>query len=108
MSDEVDTLAIMDSLLYQNKNIYLPRVNNLNEIDFLQVKEFTDLEEGYMGISEPTVTCPRIDPNDLDVLIVPAVAMDRQGNRLGFGKGFYDRFLKRFPNVKTICLIYEL
>lgn len=79
------------------KKFYLPRVNGV-DLEILPFEE-TRLELGSFHIEEPTgndVT----DPSEIELVVVPAVAYDRKGRRLGRGKGFYDRFLKNTKATK--------
>ncbi len=79
------------------KHFYLPRVNGVN-LDILPYNE-SRLELGSFHIEEPTGD-ETIDPQDIEVIVVPAVAYDRRGNRLGRGKGFYDRLLAEAKATK--------
>ncbi|MBD5370180.1 MAG: 5-formyltetrahydrofolate cyclo-ligase [Bacteroides sp.] len=72
------------------KHFYLPRVNGVN-LDILPYNE-SRLELGSFHIEEPTGE-DTVDPQEIELVVVPAVAYDRRGNRLGRGKGFYDRLL---------------
>lgn len=72
------------------KHFYLPRVNGVN-LDILPYEE-SRLELGAFHIEEPTGN-NKIDPEGIELIIVPGIAFDRNGNRLGRGKGFYDRLL---------------
>lgn len=86
LSEEINLLP----LLNDNKNFYLPRVKE----DNLEVCKYTyndNLCKSCYNISEPT--CSPVSSNILDIVFVPALAADNNGNRLGYGKGFYDRFL---------------
>lgn len=73
------------------KHFYLPRVNGVN-LEILPYEE-SRLELGSFHIEEPTGS-DTVDPSEIELIVVPAVAYDRRGNRLGRGKGFYDRLLK--------------
>lgn len=80
------------------KRFYLPRVNGVN-LEVLPYEE-SRLELGSFHIEEPTGTdC--IDPSEIELVIVPAVAYDKKGRRLGRGKGFYDRFLQHTKATKV-------
>ena len=79
------------------KHFYLPRVNGVN-LDILPYDE-SRLELGSFHIEEPTGD-NTIDANEIEVIVVPAVAYDRKGNRLGRGKGFYDRLLAEAKATK--------
>lgn len=100
---EVRTHEIMQEILSHGKILALPRVKG-QDLVFCQVKKFEDLEKGEFGIMEPKQYCPVVDRFDL--IIVPAVAMAKNGQRLGYGMGFYDRFLadKKIP---VIALAYS-
>jgi 5-formyltetrahydrofolate cyclo-ligase len=100
---EVRTHEIMQEILSHGKTLALPRVEGENLV-FCSVKKFEDLEKGEFGIMEPKQYCGAVDKFDL--IIVPAVAMARNGQRLGYGMGFYDRFLAD-KNTPTIALAYS-
>jgi 5-formyltetrahydrofolate cyclo-ligase len=93
----------MQEILSHGKTLVLPRVEGQNLV-FCEVKKFEDLEKGEFGIMEPKQYCGVVDRFDL--IIVPAVAMARNGQRIGYGMGFYDRFLAD-KNISTIALAYS-
>lgn len=82
----------------ERKHFYLPRVNGVN-LDILPYDE-SKLELGSFHIEEPSGN-DSVDAADIEMVVVPAVAYDARGNRLGRGKGFYDRFLASTPAVKV-------
>lgn len=88
-------------LLTDEKNFYLPRVKE-KDLKVCPYKLGDELEKSEFNIFEPTSKA--VDKNILDLVIVPALMIDDEGYRLGYGGGFYDRFLKDFK-VKTICAI---
>ena len=100
---EVRTHEIMQEILSHGKTLALPRVEGENLV-FCNVKKFEDLEKGEFGIMEPKQYCAIV--NSFDLIIVPAVAMTRNGQRLGYGMGFYDRFLAG-KDIPTIALAYS-
>ena len=89
LPDELSTHKFIDRWA-SKKHFYLPRVNGVN-LDILPYDE-TRLSLGSFQIEEPTGD-DTTDINDIELIIVPAVAYDRQGNRVGRGKGYYDRLL---------------
>lgn len=92
---EPDTEPILALLMGYDKSIYISRTN-LDEFLMTPVllEEDTRIEPNPWGIPEP-VNGKVVDPKVLDVIFVPMVGFDLQGNRVGYGKGFYDRFLER-------------
>lgn len=89
LPDELPTRRFLDKW-HDKKRFYLPRVNGVN-LEILPYDE-SRLELGAFHIEEPTGD-NETDPNEIELIVVPAVAYDRRGNRLGRGKGFYDRLL---------------
>ena len=103
IGSEVLTQDIMQEALSEGKEIFLPKVIEKN-IEFRKIVNFSNLENGSFDIMEPRNECP-VD-NNLDVLLVPTVGISLKGVRLGYGHGFYDRFLAK-NKIKTISLTFE-
>jgi 5-formyltetrahydrofolate cyclo-ligase len=102
LPDEIPTQHTIDRWAEQ-KNIYLPRVNG-DDLDIIKYQPGI-LHKGSYDIMEPEGN-KTADPSVLDMIIVPGVAFDRNGNRLGRGKGFYDRFLSQ-TNATTIAVCFD-
>ena len=102
LPDELPTHRVIERWA-RAKNVFLPRVKG----DDLEIIKFEpgSLKQGSFDILEP-VGDDIVDPSVLDLVIVPGVAFDRHGNRLGRGKGFYDRFLARTQAV-TIAVCFD-
>ncbi len=96
LPDELQTIKFLKKW-HDRKHFFLPRVNGVN-LDILPYEE-TRLELGSFHIEEPTGDNVA-DVNDIELMIIPAVAFDRKGNRLGRGKGFYDRLLSTSKATK--------
>jgi 5-formyltetrahydrofolate cyclo-ligase len=103
IGSEVRTHDILQDILSSGKILALPRVED-NHLVFCNVSRFEDLEKGEFGIMEPKQNCPQI--SEFDVILVPAIAMTKGGQRLGYGRGFYDRFLA-YTKSTTIALTYS-
>lgn len=104
LPDELDTAPIIGTCLGQCKDIYLPRVEG-NDIVILKANDL-HLAKGSYNIYEPTGDNIITDISIIDIAIIPGIAFDKKGNRLGRGKGFYDRFLSNFKGTK-IGIGYE-
>ena len=92
-------------LLQDDKAFYFPRVNGA-EMYVCPYLEGVRLEKSSLGIYEP---CSNpCSPSVIDIAIVPALLVDKQGHRLGYGGGFYDRFLADNRKIKTICALPEV
>ncbi len=100
--NEVDVRPLLNKYM-ETKIILLPVVHRTS----LEMRIYTgkdDMHRGKFGIPEPKSGTFKGKP---DLIIVPGVAFDKSCNRLGRGKGFYDRFLKHFPHVPTIGVAYD-
>ena len=91
---EVDTFSMIRRSLEEGKQVALPRVEGA-DLGLYLIKSLDELAPGYMQIPEPTVLTDdrKVSIHDVDAAIVPGVAFDRSGNRIGYGGGFYDRLL---------------
>lgn len=111
LPDEVDTRSALDQLLAMGKKVLLPKVVNDMEMTIHEYtgKDSLQPSEPY-GILEPTTPELPIINCQLSIAVVPGMAFDRQGHRLGRGKGYYDRFLSQIPNIYKIgvCFPFQM
>ena len=105
LPDEVQTGGLLREILRSGRQLYLPRTRG-SELEIAHMVDGTKLERGAYGILEP-VTDDLADITDMDLVLAPGVAFDREGNRLGYGKGYYDRLLKDCICTK-VGLAYEM
>ena len=110
---EVQTMELIESLLKSGKRVFLPRVNG-EEMDFFRIGSLNDLKEGYKGIPEPDETCTEVfvtdDYENMDntVMLMPGAVFAKDGSRIGYGKGYYDRFLTKYDIMNRIALCYSI
>ena len=102
--NEVQTDLVLDSALVAGKTVCYPRLEN-EKIVFIEVSSLDDLKPGRFGVPEPQGQ-KNILPENLDLVLVPGVAFDSQGHRLGYGFGCYDRALALCRNTDFIGLAY--
>jgi len=99
---EFDTSRFMEQVLRDGKNLALPRVDKINHALVIhQIDNVSDVEVGVFGIREPRADAPLIDLSEIDFMLIPGLAFDRTGMRMGYGAGFYDQLLVRIAAVKN-------
>jgi len=103
IGSEVLTQDIMQEILSSGRELFLPKVVE-DEIEFRKITDFSCLEKGNFDIMEPKDNCAV--ENNLDLLLVPTVGISQDGVRLGYGHGFYDKFLSK-NKIETVSLIFE-
>lgn len=103
---EIDTTPILTDAWARKKRVAVPRCREKGEMDFCLIESLDDLTLGSFGIAEPKDSCPLCVPVRTDVCIVPCLAADLRGCRLGYGGGYYDRYLTAHP-VQTVGLCYH-
>lgn len=108
LPEEVGTFEIMAKALRRNKKVFVPKVSGSGrKIKVFEVRDLrADLSRGSFGILEPQTKRP-LGRQSLDLMIIPGLAFDRKGNRLGRGKGYFDRFLTRFKKTPKIGLAFK-
>lgn len=107
---EISPQPAIDRLLKQGKKIYLPVLHpfSAHQLLFIAYQSPQDLSPNRFGILEPRLDVRKVLPlEQLDMLFVPLVACDKQGNRLGMGGGFYDRTLAQIPDVVSVGLAHR-
>lgn len=106
VSAEVNTKYIFKRSVKEGKETFFPKVRG-EELHFYRIKKLSELNPGFNGIPEPDVSGEMLDAKDLDLIIIPGLAFDCSGNRLGYGGGFFDRYLKEIPVSRTVALAYD-
>jgi 5-formyltetrahydrofolate cyclo-ligase len=107
LPDEVDIRPLLDRLLQEGKTILLPKVVDGDRMELRRYTSAADLVEGSFHIMEP-IGEPFTDYSHIDVAIIPGMAFDAAGHRLGRGKGYYDRFLATYFAPRTSHLATDL
>ena len=104
-NQEVRTTPMLQKALDDGKRVAVPKIFG-DEMKFIWLEDLTQVAPGYSKIPEPLEDGPMADdPNAL--VLMPGLAFDPQGHRIGYGGGFYDRFLEQEPNHPTLALCYD-
>ncbi len=107
MAGEIDTLPLLKAILAQNKVLCLPKSYPKGELRFFRTDDLSVLQKGYMGIMEPKGMEEEWAGGEIDLCLVPAVAVDLAGRRLGHGGGYYDRFLPHLKGESAAFVLKE-
>jgi 5-formyltetrahydrofolate cyclo-ligase len=115
LKGEVDVTYALEKAWSDKKTVLLPRCRKEKNgiMDFYVVSGVQDLEAGAFGVMEPKESCtlfPKENLKDSALCIMPALTFDKKGYRLGYGKGYYDRYLCLYPTAKRIgyCFDFQL
>lgn len=106
LPEEVDTRQLLEHSFSIRKRVVVPRVDR-QTIHLYRISSPDDLSPGSFGISEPKQACPEVSVSSIDGFIVPGIAFDRQGYRLGWGKGYYDKLLATV-SAQKVGLAYDV
>ncbi len=108
-SSEVDTHFLIKNALSLGKKVAVPKVIDENEMRFYFINSMDELKPGAFNILEPTGSDEMIYDENLNyVILLPGVAFDNEKNRLGYGGGYYDKYLSKYPGIFKIMLAYEM
>ena len=104
-NQEVRTVPMLQQALLDGKKVAVPKCYG-DEMRFIYLDDLSKVEKGYCGIPEP-IDDETIADDKTALVLMPGLAFDPQGHRMGYGGGFYDKFLEQEPNHPTIALCYE-
>ena len=105
-NQEVRTESILRRCLQDGKRVAVPKVlDSGTRMEFLWLDDLTAVAEGYCKIPEPIADGPVAD-DPRALILMPGLAFDREGGRMGYGGGFYDRYLADHPGHPTVALCY--
>ena len=104
-NQEVRTVAMLQQALDDGKKVAVPKCYG-DEMRFIYLDDLSKVEAGYCNIPEPIADGPIAD-DPTALVLMPGLAFDPQGHRMGYGGGFYDKFLAAEPNHPTLALCYD-
>jgi 5-formyltetrahydrofolate cyclo-ligase len=104
-NQEVRTVPMLEQAMKDGKRVAVPKVYG-DEMKFILMEDPSAVEKGYAGIPEPVADEP-VACDERALVLMPGLAFDPQGHRIGYGGGFYDKFLAKEPNHPTLALCYD-
>jgi len=104
-NQEVHTESLLEQALRDGKRVAVPKCYG-EEMRFIYLEDLSLVEKGYAGIPEPIADGP-VAQDQTALVLMPGLAFDVSGNRIGYGGGFYDRFLQKEPEHPTVALCYD-
>ena len=104
-NQEVRTVAMLEQALRDGKRVAVPKCYG-DEMRFIFMDDLSKVEKGYANIPEPIADEPIAD-DETALVLMPGLAFDPQGHRIGYGGGFYDKFLAKEPKHPTLALCYD-
>lgn len=102
---EVQTFPLIEAAWEDGKTVAVPKVIGSDTLRFIELTSYDQLEEGYFHVLEPAYG--KAAEDDKALVVMPGVAFDLTGNRLGYGRGFYDRFLAEHPEHPTCAFSFD-
>ncbi len=103
-NQEIRTVPMLEQAIKDGKRVAVPKVYG-DEMRFIYITDLSDIAGGYCGIPEPIADGPVAD-DPTALVLMPGLAFDQEGHRVGYGGGFYDRFLAAEPDHPTLALCY--
>ena len=104
-NQEVRTEALLEQALRDGKRVAVPKCYG-DEMRFIYLDDLSKVEKGYCGIPEPVDDEP-VGDDPTALVLMPGLAFDEEGHRIGYGGGFYDKFLMQEPEHPTLALCYD-
>ena len=104
-NQEVRTVPILEQAIRDGKKVAVPKVYG-DTMKFIYLEDLTQVEKSDMGIPEPVADEP-VAEDQTALVLMPGLAFDKEGHRIGYGGGFYDKFLMAEPNHPTVALCYD-
>ena len=104
-NQEVRTVPILERAIQDGKRVAVPKVYG-DTMRFIYLEDFSKVEKSSFGIPEPVADAP-VAEDETALVLMPGIAFTQKGDRMGYGGGFYDRFLAEEPNHPTVALCYD-
>jgi 5-formyltetrahydrofolate cyclo-ligase len=107
-NQEVNVLPLIEALLNQNKIVVLPKVTSKTTMSFYKIDSLNDVSRSQFGVYEPT-TNQLVPQDEIEIMFIPGVGFNSKGYRLGYGAGYYDRYLINHAfNTVGVCFDFQI
>ncbi len=100
--DEINTRPILEDILKRGKRIGVPKCIAKGIMEVYEIHSLDDLAPGKYDILEPVDTCKKVPPEEIDLALIPCLSCSRDGRRLGYGGGYYDRYLNQITGTLAV------
>lgn len=105
LADEVDSQSLIHTMLEAGKKLFVPRITEAKTMIAVALQDWEELSPGELGILTP---CSKLaHEGEIEICITPGLGFSESGQRIGFGRGYYDRWFTQHPNTLKIALAYE-
>lgn len=101
-AEEINTKPVLEKVLETGKRLGVPKCISKGIMKVCEISSLEELEEGHYGILEPREGCSYMEPEEIELALVPCVTCSREGMRLGYGGGYYDRYMEQTTCVKAV------
>jgi len=105
---EIDTMRLIRAMMRDGKTVAVPLCTGKGVMEARSIQDMGDLVSGKYGILAPRLTCPVVEPENIDLVLVPCCTGNPKGQRLGYGGGYYDRFLPRTKCPSMLLCRHQL
>lgn len=100
--DEINTKPILEDIFKRGKRVGVPKCIAKGIMEVYEIHSLDDLVPGKYGILEPVDTCKKISPEEIDLALIPCLSCSMDGRRLGYGGGYYDRYLNQVTGTQAV------
>lgn len=106
--DEINTFPLLEHAFSSKKRVTVPKCIEKGVMQAYHIQSFQDLKTGKYSLSEPMSHCPVVAPEELDLIIVPCLSCNPDGYRIGYGGGFYDRYLASTAAASVVICYQQM
>ena len=103
-AQEINTLPFLQFILDGGRQLCVPLCVGAGVMEARRIRSLGELKKGFYGLMEPEQSAPLVRPEEIDLAVIPCLSCSRDGRRLGYGGGFYDRFYEACPDIPSVMV----